>query len=301
MKKLLEGIVLLLTCWTLSSAEEIDITISKGIDQSVLVLMAPAPASYDVDQNVVLKAVFDVQLDGSSVQKNNVKLKKITETQENMIDGNVAHDAAKNAVTFTPNALLEEGFYEVEFKSLKAAKEYKDQQIKEIKYRFYVPEMINGYKLPPEPDEALNNSTLLGIDVNENGVRDDVERYIIIKEANNPNFPKTWTAITLQFAWAWQKMIETPVVDSRIHLEQASACREYFIEKHTSYMSYQDYRKWRIEHSSVLGVDLEDKIFNTKERIQQRFTFNSACSGNVFESRDTVPDACRTNIDELGE
>ncbi len=40
---------------------------------------------------------------------------------------------------------------------------------------------INGYKLPPMPDEKLNNSTLLGIDANNNGVRDDVERYLLNK------------------------------------------------------------------------------------------------------------------------
>ena len=33
---------------------------------------------------------------------------------------------------------------------------------------------VKGYRLPPEPDETLNNSTLLGIDTNSNGVRDDV-------------------------------------------------------------------------------------------------------------------------------
>ncbi len=37
---------------------------------------------------------------------------------------------------------------------------------------------VNGHVLPPEPDKALNDSTLLGIDTNNNGVRDDVERYI---------------------------------------------------------------------------------------------------------------------------
>ena len=36
------------------------------------------------------------------------------------------------------------------------------------------PEIVNGYLLPPEPDEQLNNATLLGIDSNDNGVRDDV-------------------------------------------------------------------------------------------------------------------------------
>jgi len=40
------------------------------------------------------------------------------------------------------------------------------------------PQAIYGHRLPPEPDTVVNNSTLLGIDVNNNGVRDDVERWI---------------------------------------------------------------------------------------------------------------------------
>ena len=40
---------------------------------------------------------------------------------------------------------------------------------------------VNGHRLPPEPDKALNDSTLLGIDVNNNDVRDDVERWIYNK------------------------------------------------------------------------------------------------------------------------
>ena len=38
--------------------------------------------------------------------------------------------------------------------------------------------VVDGHVLPPEPDPVLNNATLLGIDVNNNGVRDDVERWI---------------------------------------------------------------------------------------------------------------------------
>jgi len=37
---------------------------------------------------------------------------------------------------------------------------------------------VNGHRLPPEPDPKVNNSTLLGVDVNKNGVRDDVERKV---------------------------------------------------------------------------------------------------------------------------
>jgi hypothetical protein len=162
--------------------------------------------------------------------------------------------------------------------------------------------IVNGHVLPPEPDPVVSNSTLLGIDSNGNGVRDDVERLIIIEESKNTEYPKIQTAIALQYAWAWQKMIESPTLETRQYLEKASACQWYFLEKHTK--NIQDYiqgRKWRKAHSGKLGVNLEDKIFNTKERILQRFKFNEACSGNIFNMRKAELEACQTNIDNLGE
>ncbi|NPC56659.1 hypothetical protein [Caenimonas soli] len=38
--------------------------------------------------------------------------------------------------------------------------------------------VINGIAVPPEPDKALNQATVAGVDSNGNGVRDDVERLI---------------------------------------------------------------------------------------------------------------------------
>ena len=38
--------------------------------------------------------------------------------------------------------------------------------------------MINGITVPPEPSATINNATLAGVDINGNGVRDDVERKI---------------------------------------------------------------------------------------------------------------------------
>lgn len=40
---------------------------------------------------------------------------------------------------------------------------------------------IDEANLPPMPDEAINNATVEGVDVNKNYVRDDVERYIFEK------------------------------------------------------------------------------------------------------------------------
>ena len=163
------------------------------------------------------------------------------------------------------------------------------------------PEVINGYLLPPEPDETLNNSTLLGIDSNDNGVRDDVERLIIIEESKNPNFPKTHTALSLQYAGAWQKVLNNPTLDSRINLEKHASCKRYFKKKYTRDMSFSDIMKWKKENKTVLGIKIEDKIFNTKLRIEQSFEFNQACSGNIFDLPPAELSACQINIDELGE
>jgi hypothetical protein len=47
---------------------------------------------------------------------------------------------------------------------------------------------INGIAVPPEPDTTLNNATLAGVDSNNNGVRDDVERKIASVATNQAYF-----------------------------------------------------------------------------------------------------------------
>jgi hypothetical protein len=92
------------------------------------------------------------------------------------------------------------------------------------------PEVIHGHQLPPEPDPAVNNSTLLGIDVNNNGVRDDVERYIIYRFSKE-EYPKTRTALALQYAWAMQKIIENPTRESAKYSHDALDCEWYWFKQ----------------------------------------------------------------------
>ena len=49
-------------------------------------------------------------------------------------------------------------------------------------------EVINGVTVPPEPAPDLNNATLAGVDVNNNGVRDDVERVIANNSTGSTDF-----------------------------------------------------------------------------------------------------------------
>ena len=89
--------------------------------------------------------------------------------------------------------------------------------------------IVNGHKLPPEPDKTVNDSTLLGVDVNGNGVRDDVERYIYERFGKDPEYPKTKIALAMQDAWATQKVLENPVIESDKYYADALACQSYWM------------------------------------------------------------------------
>jgi len=59
---------------------------------------------------------------------------------------------------------------------------------------------VMGKNLPPQPDQKLNDSTVAGIDVNKNGIRDDVELAIFKKHPNSARI----RAAELQYAKALQ-------------------------------------------------------------------------------------------------
>ena len=295
-------------------AESIDVTYAKGTDQAIIASLTPRPASPEVDANVTIEALFTEVLNPASTM-HNITMKclsskksdwgilgfGVSKSNNENIKGKTEYDPSTYTLRFTPKQPLKVGFYEVKIAHLMRMRPGPDMMIQPILYRFYVPKVINGFKLPPEPDPKKNDETLLGIDFNHNGIRDDVERLIIIEEAKNQEFPKTHTAISLQFAWAWQKMIENPTIESRKYLEDASACQQYFEDTHTAGMSFIEYRNWVKAHSALLGIKLEDALFNTKERILRRFEFNQACSGHIFELKRPSLEQCMINIDALGE
>jgi len=70
---------------------------------------------------------------------------------------------------------------------------------------------VMGKNLPPDPG-ALADKTVVGIDANENGIRDDVE-LAVFKEY--PNSAKT-RAVLLQYALALQMETTQPIVNTTI-------------------------------------------------------------------------------------
>jgi len=156
--------------------------------------------------------------------------------------------------------------------------------------------------LPDEPDVELNNSTLLGIDSNNNGIRDDVEIYIVKRFSQDLDFPKTKIAIAMQYAWANQKLIENPIMSSDKYSNDVIDCEYYWIGKHNKNMTTLKAIQYHQKHKIFNDNGIKDKSYNTKERIKEYFKFNQACSGHIFDGRDEdTINNCQINIDRLGE
>jgi hypothetical protein len=164
-------------------------------------------------------------------------------------------------------------------------------------------EIIGGHVLPPEPDPAVNNSTLLGVDVNDNGVRDDVERYIYHRFSQE-EFPRTKIAIAMQYGRALQKILVDPEHayenETYRHMEKARNCKWYFYRTRTKGKDFSEFLIFR-KQNPVFDEEYKDRVFNTKQRIEAYFAYNASLSGHAFSSQRPTINNCETSIDELGE
>ena len=137
--------------------------------------------------------------------------------------------------------------------------------------------VINGHTLPPEPDPKLNNATLLGIDVNKNGVRDDVERKIYLtfdKEIKRQYY--------MQEARHLQALLADPDLIQNAHKWQEKnnysiACGSYL------------YRKYNVELKFENIQFIEEATLTTKGRIRKYLKYDRALSGGVY----SVPNELR--------
>ena len=140
------------------------------------------------------------------------------------------------------------------------------------------PIYIDGFLLPHEVDETLNNSTLLGIDDNNNSIRDDVERWILLDMEFNPGHSKAERAIALQLAKAFQMTLSNPTnIDDKPTqaLHEAIECQAYYM-----YVKYDNI----LDDFMIIkqGKLMKDITFNTKERLKTYWSYDATLGGRVF-------------------
>jgi hypothetical protein len=127
-----------------------------------------------------------------------------------------------------------------------------------------------GNGLPPDPGEA-GMATLAGIDSDQDGIRDDIQRYIAL---TYPDSQKTRAALT-QFTLAFHKAIlESPIEESALNnaedIHRAIECLWYI----------------HSESSIKMKNFLKAEYLNTMERSIAYHDYNTKLSGNVFGSKD---------------
>ena len=152
-------------------------------------------------------------------------------------------------------------------------------------------EMIEGHLLPHEP--ANPDATLLGVDENDNGVRDEVERWIY-KDMSTYHHPEIERVIAMQQAKAYQLNLSdrNNTDDIPITLvNKAIDCWDYYIElKNIPFdVAYKEMSRYLVK--------LQDIVFNTKERLKAYRLFNQNLGIRVFTDIPSNVTNCETNID----
>ncbi|UFH59502.1 hypothetical protein [Sulfurovum mangrovi] len=141
---------------------------------------------------------------------------------------------------------------------------------------------VNGHRLPPEPDKVLNDSTLLGIDSNNNDVRDDVERWIYkrYKDEHPIMIP-----LKMQEARAFRYIIQDP--------SQARERRKISVQAVKCYWSFTSLSANYFGRKPLVLKDSETQIkeirereyiqFNTTQRARAYGEYNKNLSGGIYD------------------
>jgi len=141
--------------------------------------------------------------------------------------------------------------------------------------------IVDGHVLPPEPDPKVNNATLLGIDSNNNGVRDDVERWIY--EEYKDKHP-IYIDIAMQAGRAYKLVLETHTERAKKIMESVEA--PLYCELYYRYCADDE----NINEKRIVNEDdeidskyfREVKYFNTTQRMKKYLEYDRQFSGDSY-------------------
>jgi len=138
------------------------------------------------------------------------------------------------------------------------------------------PLIINGHTLPPEPDPNINSATLLGVDVNHNDVRDDVERWIYMTYKDKHPIH---IDIAMQAARGCKLILEEPEHAREIHdeVDKSTYCQLY-------YKLYAKYFNEPILLQEFVDTDefRQNVYFNTLKRQNAYLKYDGLLSGGAY-------------------
>ena len=130
---------------------------------------------------------------------------------------------------------------------------------------------VMGKNLPPTPDQALNDSTIAGIDENKNGIRDDVELAIFKKYPDSAKM----RAAELQYAKALQlELTKTYNLDTWIAVLKEKLYSEKCMDKTEPPINRLNDSPEKINSFFALIdsriKEVNDIVLNTNSRIEKQ-------------------------------
>ena len=146
-------------------------------------------------------------------------------------------------------------------------KEQKKNQVADTTNPLDNSTMPKGINVPPVPDEKINNSTLAGVDSNNNGVRDDIERYLAKNAKNNNEFQ-----YFLRYVREYQKRITEPTPKNR-----DEALKIFVLQHCVSGEAYKNGIKFEFEKN--YNGNILDFYANTPARKKAMRDFNDVLVG----------------------
>lgn len=153
------------------------------------------------------------------------------------------------------------------------------------------------YELPADPGEQ-GKEELLGIDSNDNGIRDDVEIYIYNKYKNDEN-KRVAYSIFSQDAKSVSKILKNPErgYEDEIYkiFSRNLQCNEYWIRKKSKNTDIDHYFELGNTYN-LTSSKFKDIIYDTRERQKAYFTYQASLGGHSFSLGKNTIDDCDQNI-----
>jgi hypothetical protein len=129
-------------------------------------------------------------------------------------------------------------------------------------------EYINGVAVPLAPDVATDNATLPGVDTNNNGVRDSIERSIAQNLKDSSNY-----ALAISYAKAYQGVGTSPTPKSRteaLSVLSKAFCVTAYLPQSGSIMN--DIDDLDIETMTESGNTSREKVYNAFYDVLEAFS-----------------------------
>jgi hypothetical protein len=157
---------------------------------------------------------------------------------------------------------------------------------KPLPIKILITEKMEG-ELPPDPKKA-GKRTLLGIDSDNDGVRDDIQRYIYF---TYPDEEKVRSALT-QVALQWQGLL------SQANDPEAAYFHTTKMMRHGECL---DYMKGRIAGKMIAALDAE--VLNTRERSIAYINHSKSLGGAMISGAPLKEwkNSCAFDVDAMGE